>query len=100
MRNSFGDFALFEAILDAKREMRRELGSLTIGNERADRHEATVTRRKVRPQPEVLEQYIGRVLHHRGEHRAELIADVFYALRLGGLIEWKRCQVDLRKLIA
>src|SRR3954466_11096107 len=45
----------------------------------ADSDEASITRRKIRAQPQVAEKIIGRVLHHSGRYGAELLADLFRA---------------------
>src|SRR5204863_455505 len=53
MRDGFGNFSLFKAILHAECQVGRELRGLAVRDQRADRHEAAVARRKVGPQPEI-----------------------------------------------
>ncbi len=63
------------------------LRDLTGRNERADRDQATIARRKVWPEPQVTKQNVRGVLHDGGSDCAELLADARCALRLGGFVQ-------------
>src|SRR3954467_12924748 len=76
-----------EAVIHGPVEMVRDLGDLARGNQRTDRDQATVTRRKARAKPEVTEEDIRRVLHEPGRRGAGLFLDTRSALFLRLLVE-------------
>ena len=67
MRHGLGDLALGKPVIHPNRDMARELRNLTACDERADRDEAAVARRKIGAQPQVAKQHFRRVLHNTGE---------------------------------
>src|SRR5207244_3136973 len=68
----------------------RNLGHLTRGDQGADGHEAPVSRRQSRTQPQLAEQDVGRVLNDPRGYGAKLLPDTCSALRFGGFVEGKK----------
>ena len=73
MRNGFRGLRLRKAVIHRPVEMVGNLRDLTGRDERADRDQAPIARRKVRTQPQVPEQNIGGVLDDSRDHPAELL---------------------------
>ena len=67
--------------------MIRDLSDLTIGDQRADGHQAAVARRQTGAQPEIAEQQLGGIVQQPRRCIAELLPDPRNALCLGRLVE-------------
>ena len=87
MRERLCDLGLRQAVVHPDVDVAGQLSDLPGRNQRADRDEAPIARRKSGPQPEIAEQNIGRVLRHARKHRAEQIADALGAIRFSGFVE-------------
>jgi hypothetical protein len=76
-----------EAVIHGPVEMVRDLGDLARGDQRTDRDQAAISRRKAWAKPEVTEEDIRRVLHESGRYGAGLFLDTRSALFLCLLVE-------------
>ena len=83
MRHGFGGLWLREAIIHCPVEVVGNLRDLTGRNERADRDQTSVARRKVWPEPQITKQKVRGVRHDGGSDCAELLAYARCALRFG-----------------
>ena len=87
LRNGLGGLRLGQAVIHRPVEVRHKLRRLPVGDQRADRDETAVSWYKVRAQPQIAEQHVGRVLCHSRKERAKLRFDTRRALRLGGFVD-------------
>ena len=88
MRDDLGRFLLGEAVVHSSVEVIRDLRNLAGGDQRTNRHQATIPRRQVRTQPQIAEQWGSVVYSNESRsNRAELLAELRSAIRFGGLIE-------------
>ena len=87
MRERFRDLDLRQTVVHADGDVASQLRDLPGCDQRADRHEAPIARRKAGPQPEIAEQNVGGVLRHARKHRAEQLTNALGAIRLGGFVE-------------
>ena len=99
MRHGLGDLALGKPVIHPNRDMARELRNLTACDERADRDEAAVARRKIGAQPQVAKQHFRRVLHNTGEQGTEQIAYALGAIGFRGFVERQQIGRGGRQLI-
>jgi hypothetical protein len=76
-----------EAVIHRLIQVIRNLRDLTVSDEGTDGDKATVPWREVRPQPQIMEENIRRVLHEAGSQFPELFAHVRLALRFSGFIK-------------
>src|SRR6266851_1448136 len=81
---------LRQAMIHRPVEVIRDLRDLAGGDERTDGHQAPVSRRQGRTEPQVMEQDVAGVLHESRSHRADSVLNTGRALRLGGLINGKK----------
>jgi hypothetical protein len=80
-------------------EVIRDLRDLAGGDERADGHQAPISRRQGRTQPQVMEQDVAGILHESRGYRTDILLNTGRALRLGGLIDGKKRTCGRRKLV-
>src|SRR5882672_4058266 len=99
MRDGLRGLRLRQPVIHRPVEMRRKLGCLSIGDQRADGDETAVPWRKIRAQPQVTEQHVGRVLHDTRKGRAKLLLDCRCPPRFGSFVERQRRYGNSRKLI-
>src|SRR5262249_20314422 len=87
LRQYFCPLLLGQPIIHCSVEMIWDLRDLPGSNEGADGNQTTVARCKVRTQPQVEKQDIGRVLQDSGSYRTKLLFVPRCALCLGGFVE-------------
>src|SRR5712671_3975112 len=85
MSNRLRDLGLCQAIVHPDIQVTGQLSDLPGGNQRADRDEAAIARRKAGAEPQVTEQNISRVLHDAWKNRAELLTDSLGSVRFSCL---------------
>ena len=76
-----------------------DLGDLSGRDESAHGDKAPVSRRQARPQPEIPEEHVSRVLDETWRDLAELLSDTRCPLLLRGLVERKLWSRGRRELI-
>lgn len=99
MGDGFGGLLFGEPVIHRAIEMVGDLLDLAAGDQRSNRDQAAIARRKVRAQPQVAEQIVRRVLHETRCDSAELVSDARRAVGLGLLVERQGLGVDLRELV-
>src|ERR1700730_4774209 len=99
VRDHLRSLCLCQAVVHRSIEVVRDLRNLARSNQRAHSHQAPISRRKVRTQPQVAEQNVSGVLHDALSDTTELLFNVRCAFRFRLLIEGKRRRRSCRKLI-
>jgi len=99
MRDYLRGLRLGQAVVHRPIEVIGNLRDLAGSNQGADRHEAPITGRKVRTQPQVAEQNVSGVLHDARSDVSELLFNVRCAFRFRLLIKGKRRRRSCWKLI-
>ena len=99
MCQGFRDLGLGQSVVHPDVDVTGKLRGLPGRDQRADRDEAAVTRRKAGPQPKIAEKNIGRVLRDARKYRAEKVSDALGAIRFGGFVERQKFRRCGRKLV-
>src|SRR6516225_5327098 len=99
MRDNFRGLCLRQAVVHCPIEVVRDLRNLAGSNERAHSNQASIPWRKVRTQPQVLEQNVRSVLHDSRSHVTELLFNIRCSFCLRGLVERKKRRRGWWKLI-
>ena len=90
VRNDFCCLCPSKSVIHRLIEMVRNLRCLAVGDQRADRHQASVTGCEVRAKPQITEQNVRGVLHDAGSDGAELLLNAGGPLCLGFFVEGRR----------
>lgn len=99
MRDYFSCLLLSEAVVHRPVQMIRNLSGLAVGNQAAHDNETSITRSKIRAEPQIPEQYVRGVLHDSRSDLAELLLNTSRAFLLSILIQREEGGRSRRKLI-
>jgi len=99
MRDDLRSLRLCQAVVHRPIEVVGNLRDLAGSNQGADSDETPISRRKVRTQPQLAEQNVGRVLHDARSDGTELLFHSRGTFRLRVFVKRKRHRRSGRKLI-
>ena len=99
MIDGLGGFGLRQTVIQCSGEMAGELPELTRRDQCADRHEAAIARRQIRPQPEIAEENIRCVLRELRRRGAERFFNRSRARLIGLLVGGQKLHVRRRQLL-
>jgi hypothetical protein len=89
LRHHFGGLRLREAVVHCPVQVIRQLRELPRGYKRTDRHQASISWREARTQPEIMKKCFRRVVHDTWRHRTEVLLNGCCPLSFRGLVDWK-----------
>jgi len=99
MSDRLRNLGLLQAVFHPDIQVTGQLSDLPRRDQRTDRDEAAIARRKSGAEPQVTKQNLRRVLYYARKFRSELLADPLSTIRFSGFVERQKVRRSSGKLV-